>query len=31
MHKTIADYLGASYEQELIEDGNWIEITIKEK
>lgn len=31
MHKTIAEYLGASYEQELIEDGNWIEITIKEK
>ena len=31
LHKTIAEYLGASYEQELIEDGNWIEITIKEK
>ena len=31
MHKTIADYLGVSYEQKLIEDGNWIEITIKKK
>ena len=29
MYKTIAEYLGTSYEQVLIEDGNCIEITIK--
>ncbi len=28
LFKTIANYLGVKYEQKIIEDGNWLEITI---
>ena len=29
IHEIIAEHLGVKYEQKLIDDGNWLEITIK--
>lgn len=29
--QTIADHLGATYEQQLVKDGHWVEVTIKKK